>query len=395
MSKRRIFLLCIFSALLGLAAGLMLSAMPEVHQAACAQDPRGMTAVPPAGAALRQIPPPMPSDLTPQEQINVRVYESTNRSVVNVTTRTAQSNRFFMFDVPIEGVGEGSGVVIDRQGHVVTNGHVVEGARGIQVTLFDGKSHEAELVAVDPVTDVALLKINAPAESLYPITFGSSSHLKIGQHVYAIGNPFGFERTLTTGIISSLNRSLPAQRNTARRIKSLIQIDAAINPGNSGGPLLDSHGRMIGMNTAIASHTGESAGVGFAIPINTIARVVPQLLKNGRVIRADVGISTVYPAREGLLIRTLAPGGPAERAGLHGPQVIRRQKQQGPIVYRYETIDRSAADLIVAIDGQPVTDADEFMTYIESKDPSDTVTLTVVRNGRRVDVPVQLAAGED
>ncbi|MBN2215827.1 MAG: trypsin-like peptidase domain-containing protein [Pirellulales bacterium] len=395
MSRRKTLLLCAGCLTVGIAAGLMLSALPEFQPATYAQIPHGSAVAPPAAGTMRQLPPPVADDLTPQEQINVRVYENTNRSVVNITTRTVQSGRFFMVEVPYEGVGEGSGVVIDRQGHVVTNGHVVEGAQGIQVTLFDGKSYDAELVGHDPVTDVAVLKINAPEASLHPVVLGSSSRLKIGQHVYAIGNPFGFERTLTTGIISSLNRSLPGRQNTARRIKSLIQIDAAINPGNSGGPLLDSRGRMIGMNTAIASHTGESAGVGFAIPINTINRVVPQLIQNGRVIRADIGILTVYPTRNGLLIRTLAPGGPAERAGLRGPQVIRRRKQQGPIVYQYETLDRSAADLIVGIDGQPVTDADEFMTYIESKEPGDQVTLAVVRDGRRTDVPVQLAAGED
>jgi S1-C subfamily serine protease len=271
----------------------------------------------------------------------------------------------------------------------------VEGARDIQVTLFDGETYEAELVGLDAVTDVALLKIDAPAASLHPVTLGNSSGLKIGQFVFAIGNPFGFERTLTTGIVSSLNRSLPSRQNTARRIKSLIQIDAAINPGNSGGPLLDSHARMIGMNTAIASRTGESAGVGFAIPVNTIARVLPQLMKNGRVVRADMGILTVYPTRNGLLIRTLEPGGPAEQAGLRGPQLIVRRKQQGQFVYKYQTVDRSAADLIVAVDGRPVTDADELLTYIESKEPGDKVVLTIVRDRQRVDVPVQLDAGDE
>jgi len=395
MTTRRTLLLCAGSAILGVIAGLTLSALPEAQQATYAQDSRPVLAVPSGAPGPVQIPPPPAEELTPQERVNVRVYESANRSVVNITTRTVQSNRFFMLDIPQEGVGEGSGTVVDRKGHIVTNHHVVEGARDVQVTLFNGKTYEAELVGLDPVTDVALLRIDAPAASLHPVTLGSSSGLKIGQHVYAIGNPFGFERTLTTGIISSLNRSLPGRQHTARRIKSLIQIDAAINPGNSGGPLLDSHGRMIGMNTAIASRTGESAGVGFAIPVNTIARVLPQLIKNGRVIRADIGILTVYPMRDGLLIRTLLPGGPAERAGLRGPQLIRRRKKQGPIVYEYQTIDRSAADLIVAIDGRPVTDADQLLTYIESKEPNDKVVLTVVRDGRRVDVPVQLTAGEE
>ena len=188
--------------------------------------------------------------------------------------------------------------MIDRDGHVLTNFHVVEGAREIRVTLFDGQTYDAKLVGGDPDTDVAVLKIDAPAESLFPVAFGSSTNLLVGQRVFAIGNPFGLERTLTTGIISSLNRSLPG-RHGRRSLRSIIQIDAAINPGNSGGPLLDSHGRMIGMNTAIASKTGESAGVGFAIPINTIARVVPQLIQNGRVRRPDSGIARVYQTDRG------------------------------------------------------------------------------------------------
>ncbi len=187
---------------------------------------------------------------------------------------------------------------------------------------------------------------------------------------------------MTTGIISSLNRSLPSRRN-GRSIKSIIQIDAAINPGNSGGPLLDSHSRMIGMNTAIASRTGENVGVGFAIPVNTIARVVPQLIANGRVRRPEVGITRVYQTDQGLLIAALAPGGPAERAGLQGPKIVRQQRRQGPFVYEFQTVDRAAADLIVAVDGKPVHSGDDFLDIIESKQPGDQVTLTVVRRGQR------------
>jgi S1-C subfamily serine protease len=198
---------------------------------------------------------------------------------------------------------------------------------------------------------------------------------------------------LTTGIISSLNRSLPARR-TSRQIKSIIQIDAAINPGNSGGPLLDSRGRMIGMNTAIASKTGESAGVGFAIPVNTIARVVPQLIQNGKVRRPDSGIARVYQTERGLLIATLTPGGAAEKAGLRGPKVVRQRKKQGPFVYDTQTIDRSAADLIVAVDGQPVKTGDDFLTIVEGKQPGDEVVLTVVREGQQRQVPLKLEVGE-
>ena len=209
--------------------------------------------------------------------------------------------------MPAEGAG--SGFLLDKHGHILTNNHVVEGARRIEVTLSDGKSYEARLVGGDASNDMAVIKIDAPADSLFPIALGNSGELRVGQKVLAIGNPFGLERTLTIGIISSLNRSLPTR--TGRTIKSMIQIDAAINPGNSGGPLLDSRGRVIGMNTAIASKTGQNTGVGFAIPINTIARIVPQLIKDGRVIRPDIGIERVYETDEGVLVASVTAGGPA------------------------------------------------------------------------------------
>jgi S1-C subfamily serine protease len=329
--------------------------------------------------------------LSGEERTNVWVYETTNRSAVNINTRTVQTDYFFMRELSSE--GEGSGTVIDRQGHVLTNFHVVDGAREIQVTLYDGKTYDARLVGVDPDTDVAVLRIEAPSESLHPVAFGDSTRLRVGQRVFAIGNPFGLERTLTTGVVSSLNRSLPG-RQGRRSLKSLIQIDAAINPGNSGGPLLDSRARMIGMNTAIASKTGESAGVGFAIPVNTIARIVPQLIRDGRVIRPDIGIARVYETDQGLLIAKLSPNGAAERAGLQGPKVVRERRRQGPFVYERQTIDRSAADLIVAVDGKPVKTADDFLDLIESKQPGDTVVVTVVRNGQKTQVPVQLDADE-
>ena len=243
----------------------------------------------------------------------------------------------------------------------------------------------------DPDTDVAVLKIDAPPESLFPVVFGNSANLLVGQRVFAIGNPFGLERTMSTGIISSLDRSLPSRRN-GRNIKSVIQIDASVNPGNSGGPLLDSHARMIGMNMAILSKTGESVGVGFAIPINTIARVVPQLVQNGRIRRPDSGIARVYQTDHGLLIAALTPGGPAERAGLQGPRVIKEEKRQGPFVSTRITVDRAAADLIVAVDGQPIKTADDFLSVVEAKQPGEQVVITVIRAGQQRQVPVQLEA---
>ena len=184
-------------------------------------------------------------------------------------------------------------------------------------------------------------------------------HLLVGQRVLALGNPFGLERTLTTGIISSLNRTLPARNN--RSIKSVIQTDAAINPGNSGGPLLDTHGRLIGMNTAIASRNGQNTGVGFAIPLNIIARVAPQLIANGRVIRPETGITRVYQTERGLYVATMAPGGPAEQAGLRGFKVVKQRKKQGPFSYETESVDRSSADLIIGVGNQQTLKADIFL----------------------------------
>jgi len=396
---KKTVLLCGLSAVLGTALAALLTDPPATEPRTLAQEPgvRQLAASGPrlpatvTAQGVSQKGSPDYSDLTPEERVNVTVYETGNRSVVNITTKSIVANRLFLIEIPSE--GEGSGTVIDRQGHILTNFHVVDGARGIQATLFDGKSYEARLVGQDPTTDVAVLKIDAPAESLFPVTFGDSTRLRVGQRVFAIGNPFGLERTLTTGIISSLNRSLPSRRGR-RTIKSIIQIDAAINPGNSGGPLLDSRSRMIGMNTAIASKTGESAGVGFAIPINTIARVVPQLIQNGRVVRPDIGIARVYQTEQGLLIATLVPGGPAEQAGLKGPQVIRRRKRQGPFVYEYQTIDRSAADLIIGVDGQRIKTADDFLSAIESKQPGEEVVVTVLREGQETAVRVRLGAGD-
>jgi S1-C subfamily serine protease len=334
---------------------------------------------------------PDAAQYTAEERVNIWVYEQANRAVVNITTKGFQGERIFLIEVPSE--GEGSGVVLDRQGHILTNFHVVDGARQIQVTLFDGNAYDARLIGQDPATDVAVLKIDAPPATLFPVILGSSAQLRVGQRVFAIGNPFGLERTLSTGIIASLDRSLPSRR-PGRSLKSIIQLDAAINPGNSGGPLLDSHARMIGMNTAIASKTGESAGVGFAIPVSTIARIVPQLVREGRVRRPETGIVRVYQTDQGLLIATLAPGGAAERAGLHGLKVVRQQKRQGPFVYDYQTVDRSAADLIVGVDGKRVKTADDFLDAIESKRPGEQVTISVVHGGQQRQVRLVLEAGD-
>jgi S1-C subfamily serine protease len=392
---RKAVVLCALSAMLGGLAAFGLHNAPQSDTPLAAQgaSPWSAQAVPgepqpAAPVAAASGGPSQLDSLTAEERVNVFVYQQVNRGVVNINTKGVSGNLFMTF----ESQGEGSGSVINRQGHVLTNFHVVEGANKITVTLFDGNTYEAKLVGGDPNSDVAVLKIEAPPESLFPVTFGSSSNLLVGQRVFAIGNPFGLERTLSTGIVSSLDRSLPS-RHGPRPMKSIIQIDAAINPGSSGGPLLDTHARMIGMNTAIASKSGESVGVGFAIPVNTIARIVPQLIQNGRVQRPDAGIVKVFQTERGLLIAMMAPNGPAQRAGLQGPRIEKKQQRQGPFVTEHQTVNWAAADMIVAVDGQPIKTAEDFLNAVEAKQPGQQVVITVMRAGQKIDVPLTLGSG--
>ena len=328
--------------------------------------------------------------LTPEEKANIRLYEHASRSVVNIDTRSRQ-NGFFMQEVIAQ--GQGSGSVLDKNGHILTNFHVINGATQVDVTLFNGNSYSAQLIGVDPNNDMAVLKIKAPEDELFPVTFGDSARLKVGQRVYAIGNPFGLELTLSTGIISSLNRSLPSQSQN-RMIKQVIQIDAAINPGNSGGPLLDSYGEVIGMNTAIASRSGDSAGVGFAIPVNTITRLLPQLIQNGKVVRPNLGIEQVMKTDSGLLITRVQAGGPAEKAGLNSPRVITKQRRQGAYIYEYRTLDKASAQIIIGINDEKVETPDDLLTVVESFKPGDTVNLVILQDGKKFRVPIVLEQGE-
>ena len=324
--------------------------------------------------------------LTAEERVNVAVYAAVNRSVAHITTKGTREAGLFSIDIPTEGSGSGS--VIDQQGHILTNKHVIEGARQVAVTLSDGKLYEARFVGADPLNDIAVIRIEAPPEDLHPVEIGDSRGLRVGMRVFAIGNPFGLERTLTTGVISSLDRTLEIRDN--RTIKSIIQIDAAINPGSSGGPLLDSHGRLIGINTAIASKTGQSAGVGFAIPVSIVDRLLPQLISRGRVIRPEIGISKVYQTERGLLIYRLTPGGPAERDGLRGPQT--RVRRRGPFVTESE--DKLSADLIIGVDGKTIQTADDFLSAIEAHQPGERVVIRVLRGGKELEIPVVLGGEE-
>jgi S1-C subfamily serine protease len=343
----------------------------------------------PVGACAQERLPLDLEDYTPEERVYIEVYERVNRSVVNITTKSARVD-FFLRETPLEGAGSGS--ILDQQGHVLTNYHVVEGAQEIRVTLYDGESYEATLVGHDAMSDLAVLRIQAPAERLFPVTTGDSSRLRVGQRVIAIGNPFGLERTMTLGIVSSLNRTLPSRRG--RTLKSIIQIDAALNRGNSGGPLLDSRGRLIGVNTAIASSTGENTGVGFAIPVSTVARVVPQLIQRGRVIRPELGVTRVLENERGVVLVSLSSGGPAEKAGLRGFKLVREKKRRGPFTYEEQKIDRSQADTIIGVAGQNVRSADDLLSLVESHRPGDTIDLTILRDGRELVVPVTLVAAE-
>ena len=326
--------------------------------------------------------------LTPEEAANIRVYDVVNRSVVNITTSTVEYDR--MFGLPVEGEGAGSGAIIDKRGHIITNQHVIQGAQEVQVTLADGEVYTAKLVGSDQEYDMAVLKIEAPTEALHPIAIGNSDTLRIGQVAYALGNPFGLGGTLTKGIVSNLNRSLPS-RVRDRAITGMIQTDAAMNPGNSGGPLLNTQGQMIGMCVAIKGPAGQNSGVGFAIPSSRIKRFVPELLEYGKVIRAYHGIVMLNETTRGLRIAKVTPGGPADKAGLRGFRTIVRTRRQGSLIYREQTIDRNYADFILQIDGKPVSTHEEFLEMMDAYRPSDRVEFTIRRNdGQTVRIPITL-----
>jgi S1-C subfamily serine protease len=338
----------------------------------------------PSNYTLPVVPPPaLPADalalVDADEQINIRVYAAVNRSVVNITA--AEVGGLFGDE---ESSGSGSGFVIDRQGHILTNYHVVERVEVVRVTLYDGSTLSGQVVGKDPSNDVAVVHVELPADRLTPMALGDSSRLLVGQKVLAVGNPFGLERTLTTGIISSLDRTMRA--GNGRMIKGIIQTDAAINPGNSGGPLLNTRGEVIGMNTAIVSHVGQSAGIGFAVPINAIQRILKPLIEDGRVIRADLGVRRVLTTDAGLLVVEVLEGGPADVAGVQ--QMSVRVERVGPYVVRRP--DPGSADLITAINGKAVKSVDELLSEVEAHAPGDVVTVRVIRDGRPREIKVTL-----
>jgi S1-C subfamily serine protease len=362
--------LWVASAVAALVAGLAFLAAPPAAESRTEAGPRPVT---PRAA------------LAPDEVGNIELFRKTSPSVVHITTLAAQRD---LFSLNVQQVprGTGTGFVWDEAGHIVTNFHVIQGATAARVTLADQSTHAAQLVGAFPDRDLAVLKINVPPTKLPPLAVGSSRDLLVGQRVYAIGNPFGLDQTLTVGVVSALNREIESFNQ--RSIRGVIQTDAAINPGNSGGPLLDSAGRLIGVNTQIASPSGASAGIGFAIPVDEVNRIVPRLIRDGRFVRPAIGV-TAGPANlqpalklpKGIPLVQVAPGSPAARAGL---QPFRRGPQ-GEVV---------AGDVITAVADEPVADLDDMLTLLERRQPGDTVTLSVWRNGQTRKVGVVLAAAE-
>lgn len=359
----------LLAILLGLIVGWALYRLVDDWMAREAAQPRLVTAR---------------GELADDEAATVEIFENASPSVAFITS-VAVEPTLFGLDVMRTRQGTGSGFVWDQNGHIVTNFHVVQaGARSnvmFEVTLADATTAQGRVIGVSPENDLAVLRISASASRLRPIPIGTSADLRVGQKVFAIGNPFGLDQTLTTGVVSALGRQIPTTNN--RTIKDVIQTDAAINPGNSGGPLLDSAGRLIGVNTAIFSPTGASAGIGFAIPVDTVNRVVPQLIAHGRVIRPQLGITLAHDnvtrrlGVTGVLIVDVEEGSAAAEAGLRGT----RQDRQGRLIL---------GDIIVAIDDQPVRTVDDLLNLIGEYSVGDTVRVTFIRDDKRQTVEATL-----
>jgi S1-C subfamily serine protease len=322
--------------------------------------------------------------LATDEQNNIEVYKTIAPGVVYIQSTTTVRDFFGLFSEPVEGAGSGS--IIDDQGDILTNYHVIANAEKLTVSFGGGRNYPAKVVGRDPDTDLAVIKLlESPKEAMTVVPLGDSDRLIVGQKVLAIGNPFGLDRTLTTGVISGLQRPIRAQNG--RQIEGAIQTDASINPGNSGGPLLDSHGRMIGINSQIESPSGASAGVGFAIPINIAKRIVPQLVRNGYVQRPKMGINprdveslsgqVRLPVSYGVLIWAVQPGGAAANAGLRG-------------LVQTENGDVELGDIIIAIDGEKVSNNDDLLKILDKHQVGETVGVQIMRNGRGMTVSVKL-----
>lgn len=356
-----------------------------VDPSAPPSEPLAETPPDPVDVQAPRVPTPTSQLLTHEAHV-IELFERSAPSVVYITTHARRAGlggmRGYAQPTPS---GAGSGFIWDREGHVVTNFHVIAEASEATVTLSDGSEWPARLVGAAPDSDLAVLRITAPAEKLTPLPVGTSRNLKVGQFTMAIGNPFGLDQTLTTGVVSALEREM--ESISGRKIYGVVQTDAAINPGNSGGPLIDSNGRLIGVNTAIRSPSGSSAGIGFAVPVDTVGRVAPQLIAHGRVARPGLGVFLASPTMAarlgtgGAVIRDVQPGSPAERAGLGGLRMERSGRAR-------------LGDVIVSIDGQPVRDPNDLLKAIDSRNVGDTIVVGVEREGARREVRIALAALE-
>jgi S1-C subfamily serine protease len=319
-------------------------------------------------------------DLAEIERTTIEIFRTASPSVVHITTLVATAGPFSL-DVQQIPEGTGSGFVWDKDGHVVTNYHVISAASGAVIILADGSSWRGRLVGSYPDKDLAVLAIDAPAHLLQPILVGRSAQLQVGQLAFAIGNPFGLDQTLTGGVVSALDREI--ESIPGRAMRNVIQTDAAINPGNSGGPLLDSAGRLIGVNSSILSPSGAFAGIGFAIPVDEVNRVVTELIRHGTIVRPSLGVAlapdqlTERLGLDGVLVMRVDPNGPAARAGLRPT----RRDQMGNV---------RLGDVIVAIDDEELKSTEDFFAALEERRPGDEVTLRLVRDGEPASVPITL-----
>jgi S1-C subfamily serine protease len=351
------------------------------------RQPTQVEALPLGAAATAKSIAERDAALTEDEAINVRIYRQVSPAVANILTKATEYD-FFMDPVPVEGAG--SGFVIDARGYILTNFHVVEGAQSIEVVLGDQSRYPAKFIGADQRNDVALVKIEPKGKNLVALPLGDSAAIQVGQKVLAIGNPFGFQSTLTTGVVSALGRTVQTSQTTF--IDEAIQTDAAINRGNSGGPLINSHGQVIGINSAIYTPTGTTAGIGFAIPINTAKNIANDLMTDGRVHRAFLGVETWpvgtwlsealdLPVKEGLLVERVTKGGPAAAAGIRGGDRVAQAGMRRIFI---------GGDVITAIDNQKVASQLDVNLALNHKRPGDTVNVTLYRGGKKIDIPVKL-----
>ena len=378
--KMRTILLMVVVFIAGVATGYAVDSGSPRSAATPVAGP-GPTAVPAAMVASAPVEDPIPDGLTDDEQRQIQVFRNASASTVFITN-VGYRRDFFSMNVQKIPQGSGSGFIWDKAGHIVTNYHVIENGQEFMVTFGGEHTYPAKVVGMAPEKDLAVLKVDAPEELLVPLEVGRSGDLAVGQNVLAVGNPFGLDHTLTTGVVSALGREWTAPNG--RTITDVIQTDAAINPGNSGGPLLDSRGRLIGVNMAIISPSGAFAGIGFSVPVDTVRRLIPQLIQYGEPIRPGIGIGILpdHVARrygfEGVVVTEVHKGWPAAEAGLEPLKVTRRNRIAG-------------GDTIVAVNGSKVVSSNELLDAFDEAGPGSEVTLTLKNLGELREVKVRLA----